>query len=139
MEINLHYYHIMHFLYFASIYTKRQFMANFKLIYQKFLNLANAVEELSEFPTLDPVEQKMLALLSKYWSGKQKITVVEAMHMTSEISTSTIFRYLKKLRQKGYIELVVDELDNRVKYVSPTPMTDSYFSKMGKLLLKATS
>ena len=114
-------------------------IANFKQIYQRFLNLASAVEELSEFPALDPVEQKMLALLSKYWSGKQKITVVEAMHMTSDISTSTIFRYLKKLRQKGYIELVVDELDNRVKYVSPTPMTDSYFSKMGKLLLKATS
>ena len=114
-------------------------MANFKQIYQKLLNLANAVEELSEFPTLDPVEQKMLSLLSKYWSGKQKITVVEAMHMTSDISTSTIFRYLKKLRQKGYIELVVDDLDNRVKYVSPTPMTDSYFNKMGKLLLKATS
>ena len=114
-------------------------MANFKQIYQKFLNLANAAEELSEFPTLDPVEQKMLSLLSKYWSGKQKITVVEAMHMTSDISTSTIFRYLKKLRQKGYIELVVDDLDNRVKYVSPTPMTDSYFNKMGKLLLKATS
>ena len=114
-------------------------MANFKQIYQRFLNLASAVEELSEFPALDPVEQKMLALLSKYWSGKQKITVVEAMHMTSDISTSTIFRYLKKLRQKGYIELVVDELDNRVKYVSPTPMTDSYFSKMGRLLLKAAS
>ena len=114
-------------------------MANFKLIYQKFLNLANAVEELSEFPTLDPVEQKMLALLSKYWSDKQKITVVEAMHMTTEISTSTIFRYLKKLRQKGYIELVVDEMDNRVKYVSATTQTDSYFNKMGKLMLKASS
>ncbi len=112
-------------------------MANFKQIYQKFLNLANAVEELSEFPTLDPVEQKMLALLSNYWSGKQKITVVEAMHMTNDISTSTIFRYLKKLRQKGYIELVVDELDNRVKYVSSTAQTDIYFNKMGKLMVKA--
>lgn len=114
-------------------------MANFKQIYQKFLNLASAVEEMSEFPTLDPVEQKMLALLSKYWSSKQKITVVEAMHMTQDISTSTVFRYLKKLRNKGYIELIVDELDNRVKYVSATPLTDSYFNKMGKLMLKAAS
>ncbi len=120
-------------------FIKGKLMANFKQIYQKFLNLANAVEELSEFPTLDPVEQKMLALLSKYWSGKQKITVVAAMHMTNEISTSTIFRYLKKLRQKGYIELVVDDFDNRVKYVSATAQTDSYFNKMGKLMMKATS
>jgi DNA-binding MarR family transcriptional regulator len=121
------------------IFIKGNLMANFKQIYQKFLNLANAVEKLSEFPNLDPVEQKMLALLSKYWSGKQKITVVEAMHMTTDISTSTIFRYLKKLRQKGYIELVVDDFDNRVKYVSATAQTDSYFSKMGKIMIKASS
>lgn len=114
-------------------------MADCKQIYQKFLNLANAIEEMSEFPALDPVEQKMLALLSKYWLSKQKITVVEAMNMTNDISTSTIFRYLKKLRQKGYIELVVDESDNRVKYVSATQLTDSYFNKMGKLLMKAAS
>ena len=114
-------------------------MANFQQIYQKFLNLALAVEEMSEFPTLDPVEQKMLSLLSKYWAIKQKITVVEAMHMTNDISTSTVFRYLKKLRTKGYIELIVDELDNRVKYVSATPLTDSYFNKMGKLMIKAAS
>lgn len=114
-------------------------MANFKQIYQKFLNLASAIEEMSEFPTLDPVEQKMLTLLSKYWSNKQKITVVEAMHMTHDISTSTVFRYLKKLRNKGYIELVVDDLDNRVKYVSATALTDSYFNKMGKLMMKAAS
>ena len=89
------------------------------------------------FPPLDPVEQKLLALLSKYWSQQEKITVVEAMHMSSDISTSTIFRYLKKLRHKGYIELVVDNLDNRVKYILATPLTDSYFTKMGKLMVKA--
>ncbi len=112
-------------------------MANFQSVYQRFLNLVIAVEELSEFPSLDPVEQKLISHLSKYWSLKQKITVVEAMHMTKDISTSTIFRYLKKLRQKGYIELVVDEFDNRVKYVSATKLTDSYFNKMGKLMIKA--
>jgi len=36
-------------------------MSNFKQIYQKFLNLAVALEEMSDFPALDPVEQRMLA------------------------------------------------------------------------------
>ena len=112
-------------------------MAKFQSIYQRFLNIAIAVEEFSEFPSLDPIEQKLMSHLSKFWSLKQKITVVEAMNITKEISTSTIFRYLKKLRQKGYIELVVDEFDNRVKYVSATTLTDSYFNKMGKLMIKA--
>jgi DNA-binding MarR family transcriptional regulator len=114
-------------------------MVNFQHIYQRFLNLASAVEEQSDFPSLDPVEQKLLSHLSKYWFQKQKVTVVEAMNMTNDISTSTIFRYLKKLRQKGYIELVVDVLDNRIKYVSPTALTDSYFTKMGKLMVKAAA
>ena len=112
-------------------------MANFKHIYQKFLNLAVALEEMSDFPMMDPVEQKLLALLNKSWANKQPITVVEAMNMTEEISTSTVFRYLKKMRLKGYIQLVVDDADNRVKYITPTTMTEDYFGKMGKLMAKA--
>ena len=107
-------------------------------MYQRFINLAIAAEKLSELPVLDVVERRVLNLLSVYWSNDQKITVVEAMNMTDEISTSTIFRYLKKLRQKGYLELVVDEVDNRVKYVSPTKQTDKYFAKLGKLMSEAS-
>lgn len=114
-------------------------MSDFANIYQKFLNLASAVEGMSEFPSLDPVEKYLLRKLSNYWVNNQKITVVETMHITEDISTSTIFRYLKKLRAKGYVELIVDEVDNRVKYVSATKLTDSYFNKMGKLLVKASA
>jgi DNA-binding MarR family transcriptional regulator len=60
------------------------------------------------------------------------------MNMTDEISTSTVFRYLKKLRQKGYIELIVDKVDNRIKYVSSTKQTDKYFEKLGKLITEAS-
>ena len=114
-------------------------MPNFKQIYQRFLNLALALEEMSDFPVLEPVEQRMLALLNKYWLTKEHITVVSAMNMSPDISTSTAFRYLKKMRAKGYIQLVVDEKDNRVKYITPTAQTESYFNKMGKLMIKATT
>lgn len=114
-------------------------MSDFANIYQKFLNLASAVDEMSDFPSLDPVETFLLRKLSKFWVSHQKITVVETMHITDDISTSTIFRYLKKLRAKGYIELIVDEVDNRVKYVSPTKLTNAYFTKLGKLLVKVTT
>ena len=112
-------------------------MSTFKDVYQKFINLAIATEQLSELPSLDPIEKRLLALLSHSWSNNKKITVVETMNITNELSTSTIFRYIKKLRQKGYLELIVDEIDNRVKYVSPTKQCDKYFSKLGKLLVEA--
>jgi hypothetical protein len=34
---------------------------------------------------------------------------------------------------------VIDETDNRVKYITPTALTESYFNKMGKLMIKATT
>ena len=114
-------------------------MSTFKDIYQKFINLAIATEQLSELPSLDPIEKRLLALLSHSWSNDKKITVVETMNITSELSTSTVFRYIKKLRQKGYLELIVDEVDNRVKYVSPTKQCDKYFSKLGKLMSEASA
>ena len=112
-------------------------MSGFKDVYQRFVNLAISAEKLSDLPVLDAIEKRVLNLLSVYWSNKKQVTVVEAMHMTTELSTSTMFRYLKKLRQKGYLELIVDEMDNRVKYVSPTKQTDKYFDKLGKLLTQA--
>lgn len=114
-------------------------MSTFKEVYQRFINLSIATEQLSDLPSLDPIEKRLLALLSHSWSNNKKMTVVESMNITDELSTSTIFRYLKKLRQKGYLELIVDEVDNRVKYVSPTKQCDKYFSKLGKLMTEASA
>ena len=114
-------------------------MTDFKRVYQKFISLEIQAEASTAFPKLDAVEKKVLGLLSCYWLNKKPITVVEAIKMTSEISTSTLFRYLKKLRQKGYVELIVDENDNRIKYVSATPQADKYFSQLGKLMVEALS
>ncbi len=114
------------------------FMSNFKDVYQKFINLSITSEALSEFPRLEPIEQRILNLLSSSWLNKKPITLVETMNMTNEISSSTVFRYLKSLRLKGYIELVIDEVDNRVKYVSSTKQTEKYFDKLGRLITEAT-
>lgn len=113
-------------------------MADFKGVYQRYIQMKMVAEAASDFQMLDPVEKRILNLLSVYWENQQAITVVEAINMTDEFSTSTAFRYLKKLRLKGYIELLVDELDNRVKYVSPSKLTDKYFAKLGRLMVQAT-
>ena len=114
-------------------------MADFKSVYQRYIQMKMVAEAASDFQTLDPVEKRLLNLLSVYWANHQAITVVEAINMTDEFSTSTVFRYLKKLRLKGYLELIVDELDNRVKYVSPSKQTDKYFANLGKLMTQAVN
>lgn len=111
-------------------------MSKYASIYQKFLNFAHAVDELTNFPALTPDEKCLIRTLNTFWVEDKNVTVVEAMNVVKGMSSSTAFRNLKKLRQKGYIALEIDEVDNRVKYIRPTKQIFLYFAEHGKLLLK---
>ena len=110
---------------------------SYKNTYLRFVNLMIAAEELSDLPSLDSLETRILKLLSIHWEKNNPITVAEAMRISDEVSVSTMFRYLKKLRHKGYLQLVIDKSDNRVKYVEATNQTDKYFCELGKLMCLA--
>lgn len=106
-------------------------------IYLRFLNLARAVRELPDAPDLDPVEERLLNLFASVWHHDQKITVLQAMGMSKDISSTTAHRRLKSLRAKGIIVLAADEIDNRVKYVQPTALAKRYFAQMGQCIEQA--
>jgi hypothetical protein len=108
-------------------------------IYLRFLNLTRAVRELPDFPDLDPVEERLLNLFASVWHLGQKITVLQAMGMSPDVSSTTAHRRLKSLRAKGMIVLISDEADNRVKYVQPTAKAQDYFSQLGQCLEQARS
>jgi DNA-binding MarR family transcriptional regulator len=61
------------------------------------------------------------------------------MHGFPDISPSTVHRRLKTMRKKGLIDLAVDEIDNRIKYIVHTNLTDKYFSHLGQCLAKAVT
>ena len=111
--------------------------ANFSQMYTKYLNLVQAVRGLPSFPSLDAVESRMLNTFAAAWHDDKQITVLEAMVMLPEISTTTAHRRLKMLRQKGMIALSLDAHDNRVKYVVPTKSTQQYFAQLGQCMEKA--
>ena len=102
--------------------------------YLKFLQL---VQSLPDFVLLDPVEERLLHLFATVWQAGQKITVLQAMALSQDVSSTTAHRRLKTLRQKGVLTLVPDEADNRIKYVQPTPMAEQYFAQLGKCLSEA--
>ena len=107
--------------------------------YLRFLNLVQGVRALPDFPNLDPVEERLLNLFAAVWHSGQKITVLQAMGMSTDVSSTTAHRRLKSLRKKGVITLVADESDNRVKYVQPTSVANQYFSQLGQCLDQARS
>lgn len=108
-------------------------------LYLRFLNLVRAIRELPDFPDLDPVEERLLNLFASVWHVGQKITVLQAMGMSTDVSSTTAHRRLKSLRAKGMIALVADEADNRVKYVQPTVKAQQYFGQLGQCLDQACS
>lgn len=114
-------------------------MDKFKAVYEKFINLAIAAEKVSDLHYLDPIEKRVLNILSTHWSNGKSITVGESVNTIDELSSATAFKYIKKLKNKGYIQLVIDKTDNRVKYVLPTSLTDELFSNLGKYLVEAVS
>lgn len=110
---------------------------NQSLSYLKFLNLVQAVRRLPEFPELDPVEERLLNLFAMVWHAGKQITVLQAMGMSTDVSSTTAHRRLKSLREKGVIILVADESDNRIKYVQPTSVANHYFDQLGQCLDEA--
>lgn len=107
--------------------------------YLRFLNLTEAVRGLTDFPRLDALEEHLLNKLAAIWHVGQRLTVLDAMGLSDELSPTTIHRRLKSLRKKGVIQLINDDVDTRVKYVSPTPITLRHFEKLGECLDKASS
>lgn len=105
------------------------------LAYIKFLS--NVANEPSQFPTLDPSEERMLNHLGTTWHLGKKLTVLEAIHALPGMSPSTSHKRLKMLRKKDLIDLEVDQIDNRIKYIVHTDLTDNYFSHLGKCLAKS--
>jgi hypothetical protein len=107
------------------------------LTYLRFLNLVQAIRQIPTFPTMDPVEERLLSMLGVNWHNGKKVSVLEAMGLSTEISATTAHRRLKTLRKKGLIELDTDKIDSRVKYVVPTALAEQYFVTLGQAIDKA--
>jgi DNA-binding MarR family transcriptional regulator len=106
-------------------------------IYLRFLNLIQAIQELPGFPQVDPVEERLLNALAASWHNERRVTVLEAMGLTLNVSPTTLHRRLKSLRAKGLIGLQTDQADTRIKYVVPTEKTQAYFTALGRCLNEA--
>jgi DNA-binding MarR family transcriptional regulator len=111
--------------------------AQLSATYLRFLNLAQAIRTMPTFPSLDPVEERLLNALAAAWHSGRHVTVLEAMGMTLEVSPTTLHRRLKSLRSKGLLALKTDDVDSRVKYVVSTDKTDQYFTAFGQCLSDA--
>lgn len=70
---------------------------------------------------LPPTSMALISGLTLLWQGGGQPTVLQVMQADHGLSSSTVHRHLKTLRQGGLIVLASEESDTRVKYVTPSP------------------
>ncbi|TCS36241.1 hypothetical protein EDC30_10758 [Paucimonas lemoignei] len=106
-------------------------------IYLRFLQLAEAIRGLPSLPPLDPLEERILALVARMSQDKERLSVRDMMAKDEFGSPATIHSRLKSMREKGWIVLT-DTEDTRRKQIDLTQAALSHFDKLSKCMVKAT-
>jgi hypothetical protein len=106
-------------------------------IYLRFLQLAEALRGLPTLPELDPLEERMLALVARARQENERLSVRDMMSKDQLGSPATVHNRLKSMREKGWIVLS-DTEDSRRKQVDLTPAALQHFDKLSQCMLNAT-
>ena len=94
--------------------------------YVRLFNMLRAIREMSPFCELTADEERLLDELLVRWHGSKRITVSDIMRDIAHVPQTTTYRRLIALRDKGLVDLQVDEDDRRVKFVLPTSVAERY-------------
>ncbi len=103
--------------------------------YLQLIETGHAV--LQEGNSLDFQGERLLNMLGLAWHAGEMPTVLQVMGRADMFSPTTVHRRLKLLSMRGFINLVMDAEDNRVKHVVATQRAHDHFALMGSYLINA--
>ncbi|MBD8628472.1 winged helix-turn-helix domain-containing protein [Oxalobacteraceae sp. CFBP 8753] len=107
-------------------------------IYLRFLKLAEALRGLPSLPSLDPLEERILAMVARAGQDDERLSVRDMMAKDELGSPATVHSRLKSMREKGWIVLA-DTEDTRRKQVELTQAALLHFDKLSKCLVQAAN
>ncbi|MES3025180.1 MAG: winged helix-turn-helix domain-containing protein [Pseudomonadota bacterium] len=105
-------------------------------IYLRFLQLAEALRGLPSLPSLDPLEERILAMVARAGQDRERLSVRDIMGKDELGSPATVHGRLKSMREKGWI-MLTDTEDSRRKQIELTQSALLHFDKLSKCLLQA--
>ena len=106
-------------------------------VYLRFLQLAEAIRGLPSLPALDPLEERILALIARAGEQEERLCVRDMMSKEQLGAPATIHTRLKSMRAKGWI-MLSDTEDARRKQIELTQDAVRYFAKLSKCMVEAT-
>lgn len=105
-------------------------------VYLRFLQLAQAIRGLPSLTPLDPLEERILALVARAGQNRERLSVRDMMDKAELGAPTTIHGRLKSMREKGWI-LLADTEDSRRKQLELTPAALRHFDRLSHCLVKA--
>lgn len=106
-------------------------------IYLRFLQLSEAIRGLPSLPALDPLEERILALVARAAPKDERLSVRDMMARDELGAPATIHSRLKSMREKGWITLAETE-DARRKQITLTRAAIQHFERLSKCMMEAT-
>lgn len=106
-------------------------------VYLRFLQLADAIRGLPSLPPLDPLEERILALIARAGEQEERLCVRDMMAKEQLGAPATIHTRLKSMRAKGWI-MLSDTEDARRKQIELTQEAVRYFAKLSRCMVEAT-
>ena len=107
-------------------------------IYMRFLQLAEALRGLPSLPALDPLEERILAIVARAGQDEERLSVRDMMGKKELGAPATVHTRLTSMREKGWI-MLSDTEDTRRKQIELTQAALLHFDKLSKCLLQATN
>lgn len=107
-------------------------------IYMRFLQLADALRGLPSLPPLDPLEERILAIVARASQEDERLSVRDMMGKKELGAPATVHNRLTSMREKGWL-ILTDTEDTRRKQVELTQEALKYFDKLSKCMVKAAS
>lgn len=98
----------------------------------RLLNLLNAIRGLSPFDQLTADESQLLEDLVVRWHRSRQLAVSDIMADGRHGSQSTAYRRVMALKNKGLIDLRIDQHDQRVKFIDPTDLARDYMQRIDR-------
>lgn len=105
-------------------------------IYLRFLQLAEALRGLPSLPTLDPLEERILAVVAVKAQARDRLSVRDMMAKAELGSPATVHSRIKSMREKGWL-MLADTDDTRRKQVELTQAALLHFDKLSGCLVNA--
>lgn len=106
-------------------------------IYLRFLQLTEALRGLPSLPELDPLEERILALIARAGQTDQRLSVRDVMGNNELGAPATVHNRLKSMREKGWI-MLADTEDTRRKRIELTQAALLHFDRLSLCMVRAT-